>query len=208
MSERRPRTRRLAPADVRRVPWKNGRGTTDELAIGPDGASFDAGDFDWRIARAGVAEPAPFSRFDGFDRVLVVIEGAGLRLTHEGRPPLVVEPLAPHRFAGEDAPHADLVAGPVRDLNVLTRRGRATARVRVVRPGLDPVRLELGRGIALLHVVQGDVSASDELDATSASLHAGESLLTHAEGAPGAWSLSSPGAATAIVVEIAFPPAP
>src|SRR5258708_2763617 len=58
--------RQLTPADARRVPWKNGRGVTDELALWPPGASFERGDFDWRIACAGVDAAGPFSAFPGF----------------------------------------------------------------------------------------------------------------------------------------------
>ncbi len=69
---------RQTPADSRRVPWRNGRGVTEEIAIWPGGASFENGDFDGRISKAGVTEPGPFSEFLGFDRVLVVTSGAGL----------------------------------------------------------------------------------------------------------------------------------
>ena len=30
----------LTPADARRVPWRNGRGVTEEVAIGPAGATM------------------------------------------------------------------------------------------------------------------------------------------------------------------------
>ena len=72
----------LTAADVRRVPWKNGRGVTEELLVLPDSATFARGDFDVRISKATVSEPGPFSSFPGFDRVLVVTAGAGLRLAH------------------------------------------------------------------------------------------------------------------------------
>src|SRR5687767_10413887 len=35
----------LHPADARLVPWKNGRGVTRELALWPEGASLERGDF-------------------------------------------------------------------------------------------------------------------------------------------------------------------
>ncbi|MBM3986021.1 MAG: hypothetical protein FJ296_10095, partial [Planctomycetes bacterium] len=77
-----PGLRVLRAADARRVPWRNGRGVTEELALAPPGASFERGDFDWRVARATVAQAGPFSAFPGFERVLVVVQGAGLRLEH------------------------------------------------------------------------------------------------------------------------------
>jgi cysteine synthase len=44
----------LLATEVRRVPWRNGRGFTDELALAPDGASFERGDFHWRVSRAAI----------------------------------------------------------------------------------------------------------------------------------------------------------
>lgn len=119
--------------DTRRVPWKNGRGVTEEIAVGPRGATFEAGDFAWRVSRASVAEAGPFSAFPGIDRVLVVTDGAGLRLVHGDSAPVTLAPLVPHRFSGDDATSADLVGGPVRDFNVLTRRGVARGGVEVIR---------------------------------------------------------------------------
>jgi environmental stress-induced protein Ves len=40
----------------RRLPWKNGGGSTTEIAIAPPDAGFD--DFDWRISLATIAKTA------------------------------------------------------------------------------------------------------------------------------------------------------
>ena len=105
------------------MPWKNGGGSTTEIAIGPAGASLDA--FDWRISMARVATDGPFSMFDGIDRTLTVIEGDGMELTIGDRPALVLgnesEPLS---FPGDTPTTARLLAGVITDLNVMTRRGR------------------------------------------------------------------------------------
>ena len=50
------------------APWKNGGGTTTEVAVFPAGASFD--DFGWRISIADIARGGPFSQFPGIDRTL------------------------------------------------------------------------------------------------------------------------------------------
>ncbi len=117
--------RHLRPEDARRVPWKNGRGVTAELALWPSGASFERGDFDARISLSSVDEAGPFSPFPGFDRLLVVTRGAGLRLAHGGSLPLAdVERFRPHAFQGEWPTRAELPYGPVDDFNVIVRRGR------------------------------------------------------------------------------------
>ena len=49
---------RIIPAqDLVRTPWKNGGGTTAEVAVHPPGAGFE--DFDWRISMADVAADGP-----------------------------------------------------------------------------------------------------------------------------------------------------
>lgn len=74
--------RLIRSTDLVRVPWKNGGGTTAEVAVHPPGTGFDA--FDWRISMADVAADGPFSRFPGVDRTLVLAEGRDLVLDLEG----------------------------------------------------------------------------------------------------------------------------
>ena len=75
----------LDPDDARRVPWKNGRGVTEELALWPPHARFERGDFEWRISKARIEDAGPFSNFEHHDRILVVTAGDGLVLDHGRR---------------------------------------------------------------------------------------------------------------------------
>lgn len=152
-----PAARLIPAAEARRVPWRNGRGVTEELAIGPSGASFERGDFDWRISKAGVTEPGPFSAFPGFDRVLMVTSGGGLDLDHGGAAPSAhLPPLAPYRFSGDWPTSAALVDGAVTDFNVITRRGAATADVRVLPIDAGRAeRIDVAGGESFVHVVSG-----------------------------------------------------
>jgi environmental stress-induced protein Ves len=111
------------PAAARsQTPWKNGGGVTSEIAAYPAGAGLD--DFGWRVSTATVAAGGPFSRFDEIDRTLLVLGGEGLRLQIGERPPATVTPESgPISFPGDIAVHAELLDGPVSDLNVMTRRG-------------------------------------------------------------------------------------
>lgn len=121
--------RLLPAADRIASPWKNGGGTTWEIAAEPPGAGLDA--FDWRLSIARVAAPGPFSVFPGVDRVLTVIAGAGLRLTIEGQDEVVLDEASPPQpFPGDAAASATLDGGPVRDLNLMIRRGRWRGAVR------------------------------------------------------------------------------
>ena len=123
--------RLLTPADYISMPWKNGGGTTTELATHPSGTALD--DFAWRASVAAVDRDGPFSRFPGIDRTIVLLEGAGMRLTGGGRDATLRTAFEPHSFAGDDAVDCTLVAGPIRDFNVMFRRDRAHGTVAVVR---------------------------------------------------------------------------
>jgi environmental stress-induced protein Ves len=112
---------KLDPATFRTMPWKNGRGTTTLALALPEGASFET--FDLRISMAEVARDGPFSELPGVDRTLVVTSGAGLVLeTADGAEVPLDTTSPPFSFTGDDPVTARLMMGPVRDLNVMTRR--------------------------------------------------------------------------------------
>lgn len=189
---------RLAAADARRVPWRNGRGTTLELALWPPQADFGRGDFAWRLARAAVDEDGPFSAFPGFERVLVVLDGAGLRLEHGGAAPGArVGPLSPYRFAGEWPTTARLAGGRVEDLNLLLRRGAVDGGLSVLRAGSRTV-LEAGPGHALAHVLAGTLQA--RAPAGDARATAGETLWLRDPS--GGEALAAEGGCTAVLARL------
>jgi environmental stress-induced protein Ves len=152
--------RRLTQSDVERQPWRNGRGETAQIALWPPSSTFAKADFDWRVSRAAVTEPGPFSTFPGYDRVLVIVGGDGIDLRHEERaPPAHVAAWQPYRFSGDWPTTAELVAGPVLDLNVFTRRDRAAARVRVAGGEISREPLVPAGEHLLVHVIAGHVGA-------------------------------------------------
>jgi environmental stress-induced protein Ves len=123
----------------RRMPWRNGGGVTYEVASSPAGA--DLAGFDWRISIAEVEAGGPFSTFPGIDRTIILLEGEWMALTVDGRRHQfgIREPFS---FPGDSETLCE-VPIPSRDLNVMTRRGRATASIAVleadsaVRDGID-----------------------------------------------------------------------
>ncbi|WP_374468861.1 HutD family protein [Phenylobacterium sp.] len=112
--------RLLSAADRRPSAWKNGGGVTTEIAAHPPGTGLS--DFGWRVSVADVATDGPFSAFPGVERTLTLLEGAGMTLAIAG----TEAPLTPDqpacRFGGEAATSAVLHEGPIRDLNVMSRR--------------------------------------------------------------------------------------
>lgn len=113
--------------------WKNGGGTTTALACWPRGA--DLSNFDARVSIASVTRSGPFSSFEGIDRTIMLIEGAGLRLQSRtaGIDHALVEPWQPYSFAGEIALECDLLGDASRDFNVMVRRNTWRADLRILR---------------------------------------------------------------------------
>jgi environmental stress-induced protein Ves len=111
------------------MPWKNGLGYTDQIAIEPASADLRRGDYLWRLSTAKIEKSSPFSVFENHDRLLMVLEGAGLRLTHvyeEGEPgeEVLLSPHQPYEFLGDIHTKCELVDGPVRDLSLFFRKDR------------------------------------------------------------------------------------
>ncbi|WP_158880532.1 HutD family protein [Rhodanobacter sp. L36] len=102
-------------------PWKNGQGSTREIAVHPDGANGD--DFVWRISIARVDSAAPFSLFPGIDRQIVLLDGRGFHMTlDDERTHALVEPFEPFGFPGESRVTVRLVDGATHDFNLMVRR--------------------------------------------------------------------------------------
>ena len=112
------------------MPWANGKGVTYQVATFPPDA--DLSSFSWRISMADVPESGPFSVFTGIDRILTVIEPGDLRL-YVNEVAVMARRHVPVAFSGDDDVRAELIDGPITDLNVMTRRGSCTAEVDVQR---------------------------------------------------------------------------
>ena len=109
----------IAPSQFREMPWKNGLGTTTEIYRSDDANGTMA----WRVSIAGVPADGPFSAFSGYDRHIMVIEGDGMVLNGGPAGEIRVAPVfASARFSGDWVISARLLAGPVRDFNLIVKR--------------------------------------------------------------------------------------
>lgn len=111
-------------SDLVATPWRNGGGITREVAVSP------AGDvpFDWRVSIADIEADGTFSAFPGVRRTITCLTGTGMTLELDGVTE-TVRRSEPFTFAGDTATECRLVHGPTRNLNVMTRPGRADATV-------------------------------------------------------------------------------
>lgn len=136
----------IREAGLNRQAWKNGGGVTAEIAVHPAGAGLET--FDWRLSMADVASDGPFSSFPGVDRTLVLIRGEALLLDAGGSVYRVDASAPILAFEGEGPAIDRLPAGPVRDFNVMTRRGRFAHNVSRVSRGMLTVE---GEALLLAH---------------------------------------------------------
>ncbi|WP_137820523.1 HutD family protein [Pseudomonas sp. 2FG] len=113
-------------ADYPRMPWKNGAGSTLEIAR-DGGESLDS--FGWRLSIADVGESGGFSAFNGYQRIITVLEGGGMQLQVDGRLSRPLPALEPFAFAGDSQVDCRLLAGAIRDFNLIYAPERYLARL-------------------------------------------------------------------------------
>ena len=132
----------IDPKDYRRTPWKNGGGTTIDIAEG-DG---------WRFGRTPITAPGPFSDYTGFDRAQVLVSGHGLVLESPQGDLDVRTPFKPVSFAGEMPIVSRLEAGPVEVVNLIGDRARVAIELSVLRAGAS---LRRSAGTHLAYAADG-----------------------------------------------------
>jgi hypothetical protein len=155
------------------MPWKNGGGSTTEIAAGPPGASLDS--FDWRISMARVAADGPFSHFAGIDRTLAVVAGDGVVLQVEGRAPVtLVAGSEPVSLPGDTPTSARLIGGEITDLNIMTRRGRFGHSLRRI---AQPISCDFAEDVSIAIVLSLHGSTVASTGHETATLHHGDAAV-------------------------------
>ena len=163
----------LRNADLVWKPWKNGGGMMADVAVSPEGADFDRAD--WRVSIAKVERDGPFSMFPGMDRGMVLLAGARLELHVDTKAPLLVEMDGPAvGFPGDRPTRGVPIGGPVKNLNVMARRGvihhrftRCTAAGQILLQAAE-------RGATVLYVATGSLERRDD---PAVHLGAGDMLV-------------------------------
>jgi uncharacterized protein len=153
------RTDQVAPS-----PWRNGGGVTRELAAWPS-----ADDWSWRISVAQVATGGPFSRFDGVRRWFAVLDGNGVRLKLGGGENILTPASAPFCFDGAQAVDCQLLDGATRDLNLMVRSDRMSARM----TRIEGVRQWVARGNGVIAVYAAGAPVTLACDDATLDIPAG-----------------------------------
>jgi environmental stress-induced protein Ves len=125
------------------------------------------------VSIATIAASGPFSVFAGVDRTIMLLEGDGVRLQAEGFDRRLDQPHDPFAFPGDASVDCTLLGGVSSDFNVMSRRDRCRAVVRVWEE--DSMSGQAAAG--LLMSIRGHWRATDELLAEGEGLWwAGESI--------------------------------
>ena len=143
--------------DYKVMPWKNGGGTTTEIAVFPPASGLGGEPFQWRVSIADVATDGPFSKFNGYDRHIMLLEGQGMRLEIDEADALDLLPFRPASFSGDWTVSGLLTGGPVRDFNLMVARqfGRGSLICQMLSAPLPLI----GDGATrLIHCIDGELS--------------------------------------------------
>jgi environmental stress-induced protein Ves len=167
------RHRTLPNSSYRRVPWKNGLGSTLEIATD---AAEPGGAWTWRLSFAEVPARAPFSSFPGIDRHIAVLDGAGMTLERAGQRIRVPREGTAFAFAGEEPIIGEPAGSGVRDANLMLDRARWRGSLEVVR--VTSVReIAIDAELSLIHLSESGEAADCSVQDESFVLPAGSTLL-------------------------------
>ncbi len=133
---------RIIPShEFKVMPWKNGGGTTAEIAIEPQGALLGSLDYLWRASLATIEKDGFFSIFPEIDRTLVPLEGATVALTFNNGPENLLKAYELVSFRGEDRVYCSIIpndqASIAYDFNLMVRRGACEGQIVVVREAME-----------------------------------------------------------------------
>ena len=114
-------------SQFKKMPWKNGQGTTTQILIHPENSVFEKNNFIYRLSSASVNSDGYFSNFSGMTRVLVPIKGAGFSLNGH-----IYEKFEVAHFSGEVETHCQLLKGPVADLGLIYDATKVKVHPRII----------------------------------------------------------------------------
>ena len=149
--------KRIDKENIKVNQWAGGE--TKELYIYPEGSLLKNRDFLFRISSASSnLSLSEFSNFDGYQRILLVLEGH-IKLVHNQQRHVSLSPFEQDHFNGEDSTEC---YGAMVDFNVITRKNLYHS-VEVLHLdndtiGFVPNLKKEGNHFIFLYVAQGSIS--------------------------------------------------
>lgn len=145
--------------DIKKMPvnlWRNGAGETREICCFPPATR----DFNWRASIASLSSNGEFAPFPQVDRVVTLLEGGEVTLDGGNAFRHILRRHQPFAFSGEQTVRAVLSEGRMSlDFNVMTRRDRCQANVRVA----DRTFTTFSSRGGIVYVISGAWQLEDKL---------------------------------------------
>lgn len=162
------------------MPWRNGRGSTLEIAREP----VTGEEFAWRLSLADIDEDGGFSAYPGYSRAIVLVDGRSLRLRFEGHGHCFLDvKKRSTRFEGDWQTHCAVPKGRCTDLSLIVRRGRGVRPATAVRAP-TVLHLKATRRIVIaenlygaVFVLDGSVAITEATPGRPRTLQARQTLL-------------------------------
>ncbi|KAJ3041589.1 hypothetical protein HDV00_009066 [Rhizophlyctis rosea] len=136
-----PRIKLINANDYIHMPWKNGLGTTHQIAIHPPQRDFERDEFIWRLSVSEVVDSCSFSVFPGYDVGLVLLSDEIKTISNRNRRQSFVapaslhhndnekaipfKPMSPYTYPGEWSTACRVKSGPLRHVSFVANRTRA-----------------------------------------------------------------------------------
>jgi environmental stress-induced protein Ves len=184
-------TELIEKVNYKKSAWKNGQGSTEQIAIFPEQAEFPKDFFLWRISSARIDQNCSFSTFAEYDRLLVVISARGIVLNGK-----YLKPLEVIRFSGEESVDCHIEEISATDLGIIYHRDSCLAHMTLKTvTSLRPKMFPIADGIHFFHCLSG------KLNLNHANINIGDTIKLSEESAA---HLTTPTDATFIHIHISF----
>jgi len=162
------------------MPWRNGRGTTLEIAREPATGE----EFSWRLSLADIDENGDFSAYPGYSRALALVAGESLQLWYRGHGHCFLDPARRGtRFEGDWKTRCAIPKGRCTDLSLIVRRGPVGRPATAVHPP-RVLRLEATRQVLVpsnlygaLFVLEGSVTITESTRARTRHAQTRDTIL-------------------------------
>ncbi|MGE0240452.1 MAG: HutD family protein, partial [Parvibaculaceae bacterium] len=128
----------------------------------PQGSGFAGAAFDWRVSIADVASDGPFSKFAGYDRHIMLLDGAGMRLDTDENGVIDLLLYRPAAFSGDWTVAGKLRDGPVRDFNLMVARHKGRGSLACQRL-TAPLPLTGDGSVRLVHAIDGELALAGHI---------------------------------------------
>src|SRR5262249_1889770 len=131
----------------------------------------------WRLSIAEVAQSGPFSDFSGYDRTIMLIEGAGFTLEFDTAPTKRIDrPYEPFPFDGGWKTNCTLIDGPIREFNLMAARDAGPAELTVAQLDRGGISVPAAKTV-VFHALDGDATVSSHPLPAGDTLRVDEPLL-------------------------------